>query len=248
MTTNQTIEVVAHRGYTLHYPENTLVAMRAAVDAGARFVELDVQLTRDGVPVLFHDEDLFRLCSVHGLLQERTLAELAPLHAAEAGRFGHRFADEPIPTLQAFCSWLAQHARITAFVEIKPEAIVRHGQDATLRAILPAMTSVQRQCVIISFDHDFLVYIRKRQPQLAIGVVVERWEDLRGTTIDQLHAEFVFCDVMGLPPAGELLAPHNAHVAAYEVADIMQARGLAARGIRMIETFACGELLQQLAK
>ena len=49
--------IVAHRGYTGRYPENTLLSLAAAVSYGARFLEFDVQLTRDGVPVLCHDEN-----------------------------------------------------------------------------------------------------------------------------------------------------------------------------------------------
>ena len=51
-------ELVAHRGYALHYPENTLIGIEAAIRAGARYVEVDVQLSADKVPVLFHDRTL----------------------------------------------------------------------------------------------------------------------------------------------------------------------------------------------
>ena len=63
-------ELVAHRGYTLHYPENTLVGLEAAIKAGARYLEVDVQLSADKVPVLFHDRNLQRLCGVGGQVHE----------------------------------------------------------------------------------------------------------------------------------------------------------------------------------
>ena len=53
--------VVAHRGYAARYPENTIVALAAAVAGGTRFLEFDVQLSRDEVPLLCHDESLSRV-------------------------------------------------------------------------------------------------------------------------------------------------------------------------------------------
>ena len=53
-------QLVAHRGYSLRYPENTLLAIEQAFIAGACYVECDVQLTQDGVPVLLHDNNLQR--------------------------------------------------------------------------------------------------------------------------------------------------------------------------------------------
>ncbi|MGF1546037.1 MAG: glycerophosphodiester phosphodiesterase family protein, partial [Thiotrichales bacterium] len=63
-----TFDLVAHRGYALRYPENTLPAIEAALAAGARYVEIDVQLSADQVPVLFHDRSLMRMCEVTGAL------------------------------------------------------------------------------------------------------------------------------------------------------------------------------------
>ena len=53
--------LIAHRGNAADYPENTLAALRSAIELGLRHVEFDVQLTRDGVPVVLHDADLRRM-------------------------------------------------------------------------------------------------------------------------------------------------------------------------------------------
>ncbi|MFE9170181.1 glycerophosphodiester phosphodiesterase [Streptomyces kebangsaanensis] len=57
----QTVTAVAHRGDPYRFPENTIDSLRSALDQGADAVEIDVRLTRDGVPVLLHDESLKRL-------------------------------------------------------------------------------------------------------------------------------------------------------------------------------------------
>src|SRR5262249_58031131 len=74
-------EVIAHRGASGTCPENTLPAFRRAVEVGAPMIELDVQLTRDGYPVVIHDRTLDRTTSGRGAVRRRTLAEIAALDA-----------------------------------------------------------------------------------------------------------------------------------------------------------------------
>jgi glycerophosphoryl diester phosphodiesterase len=89
---------VAHRGYSAAYPENTLVAIDAAFDAGAHAVEIDLQRSADGAVVIFHDDTLDRTTDGSGLVADHTLAEL---QALDAGSWlDPAFAGEPIPTLE----------------------------------------------------------------------------------------------------------------------------------------------------
>lgn len=83
--------VIAHRGASGDFPENTLPAFAAARDAGAPYIELDVHLTRDGHVVVAHDESLERVGNVPALVREVTLAELARVDA------GHNFAPSSSP-------------------------------------------------------------------------------------------------------------------------------------------------------
>jgi glycerophosphoryl diester phosphodiesterase len=70
--------IIAHRGDSANWPENTLPAFRAALDVGADLIELDVQMTRDGEVVVIHDPVLDRTTSGKGKVGERTLARSAP--------------------------------------------------------------------------------------------------------------------------------------------------------------------------
>jgi glycerophosphoryl diester phosphodiesterase len=101
--------LVAHRGYAAHWPENTLPALDAAVAAGARWVEVDVQLCADGVPVLLHDADLERVTgralSVFDLSGRRARRDLRRrTRALRRALCGGR-----APTLAEFAAWLAGH-------------------------------------------------------------------------------------------------------------------------------------------
>src|SRR5579863_9990648 len=84
--------LVAHRGYPARYPENTLLGIQAAVAAGARWFEFDVQLSKDQVPYLCHDDSLARTAGLERRIMDLSAAELAQVDVGEARRFGSRFA------------------------------------------------------------------------------------------------------------------------------------------------------------
>ena len=145
-------ELIAHRGYARHYPENTLVGLRAAIDAGARFIEIDVQLSTDQVPVLFHDRSLDRICGVEGEIYEQSFSQIQRLHASEPKRFGYKFAQTPIATLAEFSELLQKNPDVTAFVEIKPISVSKFGNVAVIQAIMPHIRPLSRQCILISYS------------------------------------------------------------------------------------------------
>ena len=76
--------IIAHRGFSGRYPENTLAAVRAALDLGVDFVEIDVHETRDGEVIVFHDYRLKRICRVRGRVRDKTLAEIKAIESAGA--------------------------------------------------------------------------------------------------------------------------------------------------------------------
>jgi glycerophosphoryl diester phosphodiesterase len=91
------IEIIAHRGFAAHFPENTLPALEGALDAGASSLEWDIQVTADGVPVLIHDDALDRTSDGRGPVHFRTSAELSRLDAGSW--LAAEFAGTRIPTL-----------------------------------------------------------------------------------------------------------------------------------------------------
>jgi glycerophosphoryl diester phosphodiesterase len=90
--------VIAHRGASAHAPENTVPAVAKAVEMNADAIELDVQATRDEVPVCFHDVRLDRITGSTKRVKKLTAAELAELDAG--AWFGEEFKGTAIPTLE----------------------------------------------------------------------------------------------------------------------------------------------------
>lgn len=241
----QTPELIAHRGHAAVCPENTRAALDSALTAGARFVEVDVQLSKDGVPFLFHDRTLSRMCAVDGALGDRTAAQLRELRAAESGRFGARFASEPIATLDDLVECAAAHPQAFAFVELKRASLERVGPNAVLDAVLPRLAGLANRCALISFDLAVLREARRRC-DLPVGAVFDRFGDVAAGALGDLKVEFVFADLFGLPADRPLTVP-GAAVAVYEVADPAAARALAARGVRFVETFDFARMQAGLA-
>jgi glycerophosphoryl diester phosphodiesterase len=236
--------LVAHRGHARVAPENTLAAVSSALAAGARYVEVDVQLAADGVPHLFHDRTLERLCGVPGRLAELDSAALARLSASERGRFGSRFAKEPVATLAALVELLAAEPAAHVYVELKRASLEVFGPERMLTEVLPLLEPLAGRATLISFDLGVLELAR-RTSALPLGSVISSWEARTAPRTARLAPEVLLCDTELLPPTGPLAAP--APLVIYEVADPAAARALLARGAARIETFAIGELLAALA-
>ena len=132
-------ELVAHRGYALHYPENTLIGIEAAIRVGACFIEVDVQLTADKVPVLFHDRNMDRLCRVPGAIHDFTRAQLRDFNVLEFDRFGYKFAHNPITTLAELGALLTRYPQVSAFIEIKRVAVEHFGAQTVLDNVLHSL-------------------------------------------------------------------------------------------------------------
>ncbi len=237
--------LIAHRGWARRYPENTLSAVRGALEAGARWVEIDVQLSSDRVPHLFHDRTLERMTGARGPMHAKSAAQLAELRASEPGRFQARFADEAVARLDAFVETLLAFPAAEAFVELKRASLQAFGAQAVLDAVLPVIAPAAERCRLISFDLAVLRAARGCS-EVQLGPVLERWKDRERDDVLDLEPEVVFCDVERLPAEGPLEPPCG-RLAIYEVDDPARARDLLGRGATWIETFAVGELLAALA-
>ncbi|NJP41108.1 glycerophosphodiester phosphodiesterase [Oscillospiraceae bacterium HV4-5-C5C] len=106
----------AHRGFSGAYPENSMLAFQAAIKTGCEGIELDVQLTQDGIPVIIHDETVDRVTNGQGLVKDLTLAQLEQLqiHATAASEG----QPQQIPTLAAYFELVRDKAIITN-IELK---------------------------------------------------------------------------------------------------------------------------------
>lgn len=158
--------VQAHRGFSEHYPENTMLAFSRAVEVGADRVEMDLGLTRDGVVVLLHDRTLDRTTDGRGPVASFEHPHVASL---DAGAWKHeRFAGERVPTLRDVIDGIAHDAVLN--IELKTRdrtgALAQRTLDGALEVLRE--TGVVERVVLSSFDALALRAIAEREPGLRL--------------------------------------------------------------------------------
>jgi len=159
---------MAHRGWSGKAPENTMTAIRLALaEPAIRGIEIDVQLSRDGVPVLIHDFTLERTTTGRGLVMDHTLEELRELDAGSW--FNERFAGERIPTLEEVLQ--AVKGRCTLNIELKATSDMYPGIAEKVLELLDRHEMKQEVC-ITSFDHDLIRQVRELDATVETGLIV----------------------------------------------------------------------------
>ena len=150
--------VIGHRGYPAKYPENTLAAFEAAIEAGAIMIELDVMLSRDRKVVVIHDATLDRTTNGKGNVADFTLAELKQLDAGSW--LDAQFADQQIPELSEVLDLINSRAYVN--IEIKSNAYeTHHPPDAIEKQVVDLLRQkdLLATSMISSFDVNILEQI-----------------------------------------------------------------------------------------
>ncbi|MFI5352636.1 MAG: glycerophosphodiester phosphodiesterase [Candidatus Binatales bacterium] len=171
---------IGHRGASGRFPENTLSSFRAAIEAGAEMCELDVQMTRDGVAVVIHDDTVDRTTDGHGPVAGLTLVELKRLDAGakfdrkfdrkSAG--DRKFTGERIPTLDEVLA--AVKDRCALNIELKAKHSERQVCELMRKyRVLDTSTSTMPS-MISSFEWDLLWRARELEPAIQIGMLAEK--------------------------------------------------------------------------
>ncbi|MFA5592206.1 MAG: glycerophosphoryl diester phosphodiesterase [Micavibrio sp.] len=223
--------VIGHRGAKAYAPENTIESIETAASIGVEWVELDVKLTRDGVPIIFHDEELERTTNGSGLVAHTDYKDIENL---EAGNwFGDSFAGVKIPTLEEAVDVILKHG-MGFNLEIKP---CPGREKETAEAALDLISQIwdePEKLLISSFQHVSLEAAMDLAPDYARGLLIggedmpENWKDLADyldvTTINlgsRLVTRTIADEVMDLEKP----------LLVYTVNDPMEARRLQRLGV-----------------
>lgn len=154
------MKTIAHRGLSGLHPENTLQAFEAALRHKPDAIELDVQLTRDGQVVIFHDETLERLGKRPGWLKDCTYQELQELPIR-------------VPLLQDYFRLIAD-TRIDTFVELKNSFVVYPGLERKVLDIVAQFDRIQ-DCIFFSANHHAVIQMRTLQPDIRLCFPFNDW-------------------------------------------------------------------------
>jgi len=161
-------DIVAHRGWSAAAPENTIVAFRKALEAPyVAGLELDIQLSKDGVPVVIHDFTLERTTTGRGYVKDHTLEELKALDAG--AWFGPEFRGERIPTLAEALALAKGRAYIN--IELKTAGGLYPGlAEAAVKVVREA--GMENEVYFTSFDHLVMLEAKSIAPDIRTGLLV----------------------------------------------------------------------------
>jgi glycerophosphoryl diester phosphodiesterase len=158
--------VSAHRGASAAAPENTLLALEAALAAGADVAEVDLRMTRDGHLVLMHDRSVDRTTDGRGRVSELTLAEIRRLDAG--AWFKPEFAGVRVPTLEEALRWSAGRLGFLLELKIYPER-----QPAFLDQVIAEIEACAAEefVLVAGFDHVMLAEVKARRPSWPLEMI-----------------------------------------------------------------------------
>jgi glycerophosphoryl diester phosphodiesterase len=244
LVAQMTPTLIAHRGEPVSFPENSIAGYEAVLQAGANWIETDVQITADGVPVLCHDPSLLKLTGHDLNINTTVYADMQDLPAGYPDRFGDRFSQLRISRLDEFARLLSQWPQARAFVELKQPSLMAHDVQRVIDIVLEALAPCLSQSILISFEYAVLVHIR-RCCELPIAWVLPEWSTQTQQQAMTLQPEFLFCNRKRLPDGLQQLWPGPWTWAIYTVNTSGDARRFAALGAGMIETDVIREFMQR---
>lgn len=210
----QQVNIWAHRGCSMRYPENTLLAFKKAAQIhGITGIELDVQFTKDGALVVIHDEQLERTTTGHGKVVEHTLAEVKSFAITPSGA-EKAYMDETgdilhVPTLREVFDLLKPYCvknGLKINIELKNSVEAYEGIED---AVMSLVNEYELDSFIIysSFNHASIGYIKNVNPLAKTGILssdmIDCLEEAKKYGADALHPsiygmainEETLCDV-----------------------------------------------------
>lgn len=164
------MKIIAHRGYSGLYPENTMLSFQKAVEAGCDEIELDVQLTKDNVLVIIHDESIKRTTDGEGLVRKYTFEELQKFNTAELQKKEFDFL--PIPSFEEYLAWV-KTTNVTTNIELKNSKFYYTNLE---KKVIDLLTSYEMldKVMFSSFNHLSMAKCKQLAPEVPCGILTER--------------------------------------------------------------------------
>ncbi|KAF7223768.1 glycerophosphodiester phosphodiesterase 1 [Nothobranchius furzeri] len=165
------VSVIAHRGGGHDAPENTIAAIREASKNGATGVELDLEFSADGVPILMHDETVDRTTNGSGRLSQIKFSELRKLDAAAKHRLRNKFEGEKIPTLQEAVEECIR-LQLTIYFDVKGHP---DQAAAALKDLYQKYPVLYNSSIVCSFEPKVIYRMRQSDPEVVTALTHRPW-------------------------------------------------------------------------
>uniref|UniRef100_A0A8C6UJC2 Glycerophosphodiester phosphodiesterase 1 n=1 Tax=Neogobius melanostomus TaxID=47308 RepID=A0A8C6UJC2_9GOBI len=165
------VSAIAHRGGGHDAPENTLAAIREASKNGATGVELDLQFSADGVPILMHDETVDRTTNGSGPLTKSSFSNLRKLDAAAKHRLRRQFSEEKIPTLEEAVEECIR-LQLIIYFDVKSHP---NEAAAALKALYKKNPGLYNSSIVCSFEPKVIYRMRQSDPDVVTALTHRPW-------------------------------------------------------------------------
>ena len=209
----------AHRGASQYFPENTMTSFREGVKMGANGIETDVQRTKDGVLVLFHDDTLMRVTGEEGSISDYTYEELQNFWVKKGD------LQDKIPTLEEFLQEFGGKELFFA-IELKVDGLEKDVVDMLYQY------GVDKKTIVTSFGFDRLCKVKEYDPLIHVGYLTK---DVSDEVVQRTHAAGIdeLCPRASLVTAEQVVAWHRMgfNVRAWGVGDEETMRKLCEAGV-----------------
>ena len=164
------MQIFAHRGFSLQYPENTMTAFRKALEAGADGIEMDARLTQDGKIVIMHDPTIDRTTNGKGKVRNMLLQEILGLDAGI--KKGVVFENERVPMLEQVFAELGGKLLLNIELCNYDEGDNRQLANQTVELI--EKYKLVDSVIISSFRFNNLVYVKDKNPGISCGLLAKQ--------------------------------------------------------------------------
>ncbi len=162
------MKIIAHRGASGLAPENTIAAMKMAINFGCDGIETDLQLTKDGEVVVFHDWSVERTTDGKGEIKDLTFEEILKLD--NGSWFGTEFKGERVARLEELLEVIPENLIIN--LELKSQAYDSRGLEEKVIGILNKKNR-EKNIIISSFSHESLMRVREIDKHIKLGLLYE---------------------------------------------------------------------------
>lgn len=163
------MKVLAHRGWSGKYPENTMLAFEKAIEIGSDGIELDVHLSADGEVMVIHDESLERTAGVKGAVSDYKRSELERISAGKTKEDSYGFT--PIPSLEEYLCFMKDKSAITN-IELKTAPVYYPGIEEKTLALVDSF-GLRDRVVFSSFNWMSALRIKTLAPEIPCGLLHE---------------------------------------------------------------------------
>lgn len=244
MKVHTSTELVAQRGNGAEFPENSLPALRSALELGVSRLFIELQLSRDAEAFALRDVELTRTTGRRGSALDLAAVDLAALSCLEPDRFGDRHASTRIPRLTQIAQLLTDWPDARLFVELRRASLARHGAERCINVVLSALRDCSDRLTVVSRDL-VVVELARQRGAVEVGWVLPDLSPGSQIKCEALRPDYLLFGA-GLTPSDSQLRHGAWRWLALDVIDGDEARRLAAAGAPLIGTTHVRALAREL--